>query len=164
MLVRTRALMEADVSARGVCRGRSACLPAGPTRCVLGSEASAHLLQKPPGWLHPSAGKEPSRCLATSLPCADMHTAPQSLQDSTAVFCNAGWRSTALFMDGKYLRSPSDHVLHIVCMPWAVHVRIVPLVRLVLDCIGQQRRTCQHCADQAPFRSRNFPSSKPRSS
>lgn len=35
---------------------------------------------------------------------------------------------------GGDLSCTGDHVLNVVRMPWAVHMRIMPLVRLVLDC------------------------------
>ena len=45
-----------------------------------------------------------------------------------------GWTGQGGGASKGHLCSPSDHVLHIVCMPWAVHVRIMPLVCLVFHC------------------------------
>ena len=37
-------------------------------------------------------------------------------------------------MRATHLRCACDHVLHIVCMAWAIYMGVVPLVCLVLDC------------------------------
>jgi hypothetical protein len=43
------------------------------------------------------------------------------------------------------LRCACDHVLHIVCVAWAIYVGVVPLVCLVLDC-ANEIHSCQHCS------------------
>ena len=52
-------------------------------------------------------------------------------------------------MQATHLRCACDHVLHIVCVAWAIYMGVVPLVCLVLDCATRK----SHVSKPDPARS-----------